>query len=181
MLTWLLSFPSTTKFTSCLFWSSWNHGIVGSILSITMKYLRITVISNCLCYKKCIVRELSIIHFQKGNIYLVLWKANTTLSDMVYWLLLPAARAKLVVFTAVCFLGQQSSMYSHHSNPHEVATVPRGSGSCGCENLANHHWHRWKRDFSKAAEGARTFTTWDFLDSHAKHITHFYVITYSIC
>lgn len=55
-----------------------------------------------------------------------------------------AARATLgqasqCLFLSVCFLGQQGSLHSHHADPNEVTEVQRGSGSCGCENLANYH------------------------------------------
>lgn len=69
-----------------------------------------------------------------------------------------------------CVLGEQSSVHSHHTDLNEVTEVPRGSSSCGCENLADHHWYRWQGDLSRAIEGERTFTPWDFLDSHAKDV-----------
>lgn len=59
---------------------------------------------------------------------------------MVSRLLLASPMLSLLLFTVVpVFPGQQGSVCPYHSNSDEVAQVSRGSGSCGCENLASHH------------------------------------------
>lgn len=51
----------------------------------------------------------------------------------------PARHGLPVLTAAPVFLGQQSRMCPHHPDSGEAAQVSGGSGSCGCENLANPH------------------------------------------
>lgn len=182
LIPWVLRSPCF--YFIMVFMKSRDLGIHTEV--ITMEYLRITVVNSNLCYEQVHHSNSVLRIFQdkrKGNTDLhcpvcILWKAGTALSRYDVRVAFSSSQSLwcytglslMVLIFVHLFLGQQSSLHSHHTDPNEVTEVPRGSSSCGCENLANYHWHRWKGDFSRGIEGARTFTPRDFLGSHTKGV-----------